>query len=82
MYIRDIIQLPSDKKVYVVGMKGICEELEAEGIQWCGGEDETEQIENMGEIDKIKPDLSIGAVLLGFDVNINYTKLAKAYTVY
>ncbi len=32
------------------------------------------------EIESIKPDPSIGAVLFGFDINISYTKLAKAFT--
>jgi 4-nitrophenyl phosphatase len=34
----------------------------------------------MKEMASIEPDPSIGAVLFGFDLNLNYKKLAKAYT--
>jgi 4-nitrophenyl phosphatase len=34
----------------------------------------------MESMTSIVPDPSIGAVLMGFDLNINYKKLAKAFT--
>jgi 4-nitrophenyl phosphatase len=34
----------------------------------------------MSEMSTIKPDPSVGAVLLGFDLDLNYKKLAKAFT--
>ena len=37
MYISTVLQLPKDKKVYVVGMSGLEEELKEEGIQYLGG---------------------------------------------
>ena len=37
VYISSVLQLPKHKKVYVVGMAGIEEELSEEGIQYLGG---------------------------------------------
>lgn len=37
VYISSVIKLPKDKKVYVIGMSGIEEELREEGISFVGG---------------------------------------------
>ena len=37
MYISSVMNLPKDKKVYVIGMSGIEEELKEEGISFIGG---------------------------------------------
>lgn len=37
MYLSKVLQLPKDRKVYVIGMEGIEEELQAEGLQYLGG---------------------------------------------
>lgn len=37
VYISSVLKLPKDKKVYVVGMSGIEEELREEGISFLGG---------------------------------------------
>ena len=37
VYISSVMKLPKDKKVYVVGMTGIEEELREEGISFLGG---------------------------------------------
>lgn len=37
VYISSVLKLPKEKKVYVVGMSGIEEELREEGIEYLGG---------------------------------------------
>lgn len=37
VYISSVVKLPKDKKVYVIGMSGMEEELANEGIQYLGG---------------------------------------------
>jgi len=37
VYISSVIKLPKDKKVYVIGMSGIEDELREEGISFIGG---------------------------------------------
>ena len=37
VYISTVMKLPKDKKVYVVGMSGIEDELREEGISFLGG---------------------------------------------
>jgi 4-nitrophenyl phosphatase len=36
--LKNVLNFPQDKKVYVIGMTGITEELAHEGIQSCGAE--------------------------------------------
>ncbi|KAJ3291824.1 hypothetical protein HK104_005784 [Borealophlyctis nickersoniae] len=79
-YIAHQLDMPKDKKVYVIGMSGICEELAAEGVPYTGSQEDNDNLSDMADMSSIKPDPSIGAVLLGFDLNINYKKLAKAFT--
>ncbi len=78
IYLSRVLKFPKDKKVYVLGEKGIEEELEAEGIQYCGGTS-PEDRQDIEEKDyaEIKPDPQIGAVLCGLDQHISYKKLAK-----
>jgi 4-nitrophenyl phosphatase len=58
------------KKVFVVGMGAIEEELVEAGIDFCGGTKEA----------AIAPseDDSIGAVVVGLDLNLTYNKIAEA----
>jgi 4-nitrophenyl phosphatase len=78
IYLSRVLKFPKDKKVYVLGERGVEEELEAEGIQYCGGTSPEDRMEfEESDYDQIKPDQSIGAVLCGLDNHISYKKLAK-----
>eukprot|EP00930_Biecheleria_cincta_P033916 TRINITY_DN23471_c0_g1_i1.p1 TRINITY_DN23471_c0_g1~~TRINITY_DN23471_c0_g1_i1.p1 ORF type:complete len:424 (-),score=66.29 TRINITY_DN23471_c0_g1_i1:335-1534(-) len=66
------------KKVYVIGEKGIGEELDLIGVPWIGAEADKGQEPNMGSGGKVEIDHDIGAVVVGFDRNINYYKLQYA----
>jgi 4-nitrophenyl phosphatase len=79
VYLSRVLKFPKDKKVYVLGERGIEEELEAEGISYVGGtsnEDKGDFEEK--DFERIAPDESIGAVLCGLDQHISYKKLSKA----
>lgn len=65
-------------------MAGIEEELDAVGIKHCGGTDPednrflpAQDFSSLQGEEAIDP--SVGAVMCGFDMGINYIKLAKAY---
>ncbi|KAJ3336537.1 Fe(2+) transporter [Gonapodya sp. JEL0774] len=84
-YLKNMLKFPEDKKVYVIGMQGIVDELAEMGIQTAGAglaskADNAPLSEDEFENGSLGPDESIGAVLLGFDSQINYRKYAKAYT--
>lgn len=66
------------KKVYVIGEVGICEELDLIGVPYSGGEDDKGKQPDMGPGDKLVHDRDIGAVIVGFDRNINYFKIQTA----
>jgi 4-nitrophenyl phosphatase len=36
--LKNVLKFPTDKKVYIIGMQGIKEELALEGIKSCGAE--------------------------------------------
>ena len=81
------------RKVYVVGMSGICEELEDEGIAWTGAEHDRSLVMLENQWDTIPrahhhqdhqdtPDDAsneVGAVVIGFDTYFSYYKLARAH---
>ncbi|KAI0088208.1 2-phosphoglycolate phosphatase [Irpex rosettiformis] len=79
VYISSVVKLPKDKKVYVVGMAGIEEELGVENIQCIGGTDPVDNTLEPFDFGSWKPDPSVGAVLCGLDLSVNYTKLSKAF---
>lgn len=83
-YLKDVLKFPTDRKVYVLGMHGIEEELDAVGISHCGGTDPEDNkflpamdFSSLQKPDAIDP--SVGAVMCGFDMNVNYIKLCKAF---
>ncbi|CAJ1387597.1 unnamed protein product [Effrenium voratum] len=66
------------KKVYIIGEKGISEELDLVGIPWLGGEGDKGKEPNMGSGGKVEVDHDVGAVVVGFDRHISYYKLQYA----
>lgn len=77
-YLKNIHSFPAEKRVYVVGAAGICDELAEEGIAYCGSKDDAGVMSEEEWLAPIEPDASIGAVLVGFDLLFNYRKLCKA----
>ncbi|RKP24001.1 HAD-like domain-containing protein [Syncephalis pseudoplumigaleata] len=78
VYLQKVVDFPADKQVYVIGQAGICDELDAASIRHNNPADDSSTIDWEG-VEAITPDPNIGAVLVGFDMEINYRKLAKAY---
>jgi len=66
------------KKVYIIGEKGICEELDLVGVPWLGAEADADKKPVMGPGGKVDHDHDVGAVVVGFDRNINYYKIQYA----
>lgn len=66
------------KKVYVVGERGICEELDLLGIEWLGGEADADKKVTIARGCKVDHDPDVGAVVVGFDRYINYYKMQYA----
>ncbi|EIN14684.1 p-nitrophenyl phosphatase, partial [Punctularia strigosozonata HHB-11173 SS5] len=79
VYLSSVMKLPKDKKVYVIGQKGLEEELDEEGIAHIGGTDPADQVIGPFSLHDFEPDRSVGAVLCGLDTGINYRKLSKAF---
>jgi len=79
VYISSVIKLPKDKKVYVIGMSGIEEELREEGISFIGGTDPADNTLEPFSLADFTLDPSVAIVLCGLDMGINYTKISKAF---
>ncbi|KAI0226524.1 hypothetical protein L0F63_001098 [Massospora cicadina] len=77
VYLQRVVQLPADKKVFVVGMGGIKCELDAVGIHHFSLPDD-ELLEEDEDLLQYKPD-DQGCDMAGMDRNINYRKYAQAY---
>ena len=80
-YLSQVLSFPRDKTVYLLGEKGMEEELDAEGISSLGGTcpDDRRHFEHE-DFDQLASDENIGAVLCAGDYHITYRKLAKALT--
>jgi len=79
VYISTVLKLPKDQKVYVIGEMGLEHELDEEGIQHIGGTDPADLKLGPFKPSDFTPDASVGAVLVGLDTSITYTKLSKAF---
>ncbi|ORX59141.1 2-phosphoglycolate phosphatase [Piromyces finnis] len=81
-YLRNVLDFPKDKRVYVLGTQGLIKEIEDVGVNAFGYEDNiTEPFASEEDIfNEVKPDDSVGAVVVGFDMKVNYKKYSKAYT--
>lgn len=66
------------KKVYVVGEVGIQEELDLIGVPHFGGPEDAGKAPEMGPGCAVSHDKDVGAVVVGFDRNINYYKIQYA----
>ena len=94
IYLSSALKFSMDKKVCVIGMSGLEDELRSEGISFiCGTVSVTSSVSlqhashlpSQDPADnthsapgEILPDPSVGAVLVGFDASFNYTKLSRA----
>lgn len=80
VYIKKILQLPTDKKVWILGEKGIEQELHELGYETLGGSD-PQLIEQGVQFDNNHPmltnlDDSVGCVVAGLCLTLNYLKLS------
>lgn len=79
IYVSNILKLPKDKKVWVLGQNGIEEELKEIGYETLGGTS-IKLSEALDISDSNSPvfnlDPSVGAVVVGLDFNVNYLKLS------
>merc|ERR1711935_862263 len=68
----------SGKKVYIVGEVGIQEELDLIGVPYIGGEADADKKVELKSGYALPYDKDVGAVIVGFDRNINYYKIQYA----
>ena len=66
------------KKAYVIGEAGLCEELALAGVRWVGGPDDSGRAPDMARGGRLALDDDIGAVVVGFDREVNYYKIQAA----
>ncbi|GJN89210.1 hypothetical protein Rhopal_002189-T1 [Rhodotorula paludigena] len=79
-YLKSVLDFPEDKKVYVIGEKGIEDELDAVGIKHSGGTDPADnRFVDLMDFSAVTADPEVGAVLCGLDMHMNYLKYAKAF---
>jgi len=69
---------PEIKKVYLVGLWGIKEELESEGIIVLGSDQDNGKEMDLAKFDELAIDEDIGAVVVGVDYGFNFYKLSYA----
>ena len=74
----DSIDFPKDKKAYVIGETGILEELDGVGVSYLGGEADADKKVTLASGQLMEHDPDVGAVIVGFDRNVNYYKIQYA----
>jgi len=80
VYLAEVIKLPKDEKVYVIGEAGLEAELDAEGVQHIGGTDPEDcRLSPPFSLSSFELDPKVTVVLAGLDTQITYTKLSKAF---
>lgn len=79
VYLSTVIKLPKTKKVYVIGMAGLEEELREEGIAHLGGSDLADCTLAPFSLSDFTLDPDVGAVVCGLDTQVTYTKYSKAF---
>ncbi|KAG4304544.1 hypothetical protein PORY_001937 [Pneumocystis oryctolagi] len=79
LYLKNVVKFPTEKKVYVLGEEGIEKELDRQGIKYVGGTDPIDRRDiTPKDFEDLELDPSVGAVLCGLDLHINYLKYSKA----
>lgn len=77
VYIDKILQLPKDKKIWVLGEKGIEKELNELGYSTIGGLDPLLNVDFDPEHPQLNHiDEQVGAVVTGLTTNVNYLKMS------
>eukprot|EP00124_Ichthyophonus_hoferi_P000910 Ihof_evm19s39 gene=Ihof_evmTU19s39 len=76
-HLKNDLNYNPEKKVYVVGMAGIKEELADVGLTAIGMEEDDHAFD-IASMEHWTPDPSVGAVISGLDFNVNYVKMGKA----
>lgn len=78
IYIDKILQLPKEKKIWVLGEKGIEVELSELGYTTIGGSDAKLNVLEFSSDDPMLSNLDpdVGAVVAGLTLNVNYLKLS------
>eukprot|EP01038_Epipyxis_sp_PR26KG_P011213 gene11213-15044_t len=70
--------LAEGKKVYIIGQEGIGEELDLIKVPHIGGPADAGKTIKLGPGVKVEHDHDVGAVVVGFDSQINYYKIQYA----
>lgn len=70
--------LPAGKKAYIIGQIGIPEELDLLNIPHFGGPEDSDKTIKLGPGVKVDHDPDVGAVIVGFDSQVNYYKIQYA----
>lgn len=73
------LQHPEIKKMYIVGMEGLMEETKEAGFTIVGGsEDNNKRVASEMDFVQMPFEKDIDAVMIGYDMDFNYYKLAYA----